>query len=138
MDHKIRLGPIAIFLTIVAIVLSTLAVLTAATAGADKVMAERFASVTQIRYELESEGEQYLQKIDGLAAEGKLTAEAAGAEKVLSGGLKKTITKSGYTLTIETTDPGESGKYEVTGWKITREWNAEDPFSNIWQGGGSQ
>jgi hypothetical protein len=94
MDHKIRLGPIAIFLTIVAIVLSTLAVLTAATAGADKVMAERFASVTQIRYELESEGEQYLQKIDSLAAEGKLTAEAAGAEKVLSGGLKKTITKS--------------------------------------------
>ena len=138
MDHKIRLVPIAIFLTIVAIVLSTLAMLTAATAGADKVMAERFASVTQIRYELESEGEQYLQKADGLAAEGKLTAEAAGAEEMLSGGLKKTITRGGYTLTIELSDPGESGRYEVTGWKITREWNAEDPFSNIWQGGGSK
>ena len=58
--HKIRLGPIAIFLVVVAIILTTLATLTLATTNADKVMAERFASVTAVRYELEAQGQQFL------------------------------------------------------------------------------
>ena len=49
MSHKIRLGPIAVFLAIVAIVLSVMAVLSTATTHADRVMAERFAEMTQQR-----------------------------------------------------------------------------------------
>ena len=56
MNHKIRLGPIAIFLAVIAVVLTSLATLTVATSRADMVLAERFAEVTAIRYELNAEG----------------------------------------------------------------------------------
>ena len=44
MNHKMRLGPIAIFLVVVAIILTTLATLTLATTNADKVMAAWMSS----------------------------------------------------------------------------------------------
>ena len=50
--------------TVIAIVLTTLAVLTLASSNADVVMAERFAGVTKIRYDLESEGYRFVQKAD--------------------------------------------------------------------------
>ena len=70
MSRKIRLGPIAVFLAVVAVVLATLAVLTTATTNADKVLAERFAGVTQSRYALEAEGEKFLQQYDEQAKSG--------------------------------------------------------------------
>ena len=60
MTHKTRLGPIAVFLTIVTMVVTTLALLTIATSNADRVMAGRFANITQTRYELEADGEKFL------------------------------------------------------------------------------
>ena len=136
MGHRIRLGPIAIFLAVVAVILSTLAVLTVATSNADMAMAKRFARVTQIRYELEAEGEKYLREVDEKAASGTVTAESVEAEKTLSGTFVRTISRNGYKLKIEITDPGNTGEYEVVGWKMTKEWNAEDPYTGIWQGGG--
>ena len=60
MTHKTRLGPIAIFLVIVTMVITTLAVLTVATSNADVIMAKRFADITKIRYGLEAQGEEFL------------------------------------------------------------------------------
>ena len=71
--HKIRLGPIAIFLVVVAIILTTLATLTLATTNADKVMAERCASVTAVRYELEAQVQQFLKDYGEQAAAGAVT-----------------------------------------------------------------
>ena len=138
MSHKIRLGPIAVFLAVVAVVLTTLAILTTATTSADRVMAERFARVTQIRYELEDEGNQYLMKVDEQAGKGRTGEEAAavlGAKQTEDGVLRKTIEKDGYMLEIEMTESGSTGNYDVSKWKITKKWNAENPLSNIWQGG---
>ena len=164
MSHKIRLGPVAVFLSVVAVVLTTLAVLTIATSNADKVMAERFAKVTQIRYELENEGEKYLMAIDeavapgaaGSASSGKSgkssgigksgksagsntgpasLAQSLGAEVTDNNTIRKVIEKDGYELTIEITEPDGAGNYDISTWKITKKWNAEDPFGNIWQGG---
>lgn len=135
MSHKIRLGPIAVFLAVVAVVLTTLAILTTATTNADRVMAERFARVTEIRYELEAEGEKFLMEANEKAKAGKVDAKALGAEATESGALKKTIEKDGYKLTIELDGPDSTGGYEVSTWKISKEWNAEDPFGNVWQGG---
>ena len=136
MGHRIRLGPIAIFLAVVAVILSTLAVLTVATSNADMAMAKRFARVTQIRYELETDGEKFLQEADEKASEGTFSAESLEAEKTLKGTFVRTISKNGYKLRIEITDPGDSGKCEVVSWKMTKEWNADDPYTGIWQGGG--
>lgn len=135
MSHRIRLGPVAIFLAVVAVVLTTLAVLTTATSNADKAMAERFAHVTEIRYALEDEGQKYIQTVDEGAAAGDVTAAGLDAEETENGMIKKTIEKEGYVLTIVITDPGADGKYDIKEWKMTRMWNAEDPFQNVWQGG---
>ena len=135
MSHKIRLGPIAVFLAVVAVVLTTLAILTTATSNADRLMAERFARVTQIRYELEDEGNQYLMKVDEQAKKGRVTVASVDEELTDDCVLRKTIEKDGYVLEIEITKLDSAGNYDISKWKITKEWNAENPFGNIWQGG---
>ena len=97
MNHRVRLGPIAIFLMVVAIILTTLAILTISTTNADKVMAERFAAVTSVRYELEAEGQQFLRDVDEQIAEGAAPERTA------------TFERSGYTLDIEVSAPAADG-----------------------------
>ncbi len=125
MSRKIRLGPIAVFLAVVAVVLSTLAVLTVATTNADKVLADRFAGATQTRYALEAEGERFLQQYD---------EKVAGGSAVSAADRTKEIEKDGYTLKITVTEPDASGSWDVTEWKVIKDWNADDPYQNIWQG----
>ena len=122
--HKIRLGPIAIFLVVVAIVLTTLATLTLATTNADKVMAERFASVTAVRYELEAEGQQFLRDFDEKAASGAVTEQERQTK----------IERDGYTLEIQVSEPDGNGNYEIEKWDLKKNWKADDPFTHIWKG----
>ena len=134
MDHKIRLGPIAIFLTIVAIVLSTLAMLTAATAGADKAMAERFASVTSTRYQLEADGNTFLKEFDETIAQGGDPASLEGVESAQGGGYNYTVERDGYRLEVSLSPLDALGHYSITVWKIHKIWNSEDPMNNVWKG----
>lgn len=124
--HKIRLGPIAIFLVVVAIILTTLATLTLATTNADKVMAERFASVTAVRYELEAQGQQFL----------KDYGEQAAADTVTEADRNKTFENNGYTLEIEVSAPDAAGNFEIVTWHLKKDWNADDPYTHIWKGDG--
>ena len=124
--HKIRLGPIAIFLVVVAIVLTTLATLTLATTNADKVMAERFASVTSVRYELEAEGQQFLRDYDEQISSGAVTDN----DRI------RTFAKDGYTLEIEVSRPDAAGNYNIISWNLKKDWNADDPFTHVWKGAG--
>ena len=124
MNHHMRLGPIAILLVVVAIILTTLATLTLATTNADKVMAERFAAVTSARYELEAEGQQFLRDFDEQAASGTVTSEDRHA----------TLEKSGYTLEIQISAPDANGNYEIEKWDLKKNWKADDPFQHIWKG----
>jgi hypothetical protein len=133
MSHKIRLGPIAIFLTIIAIVMATLAVLTTATTNADKVMAERFAEVTKTRYALEAEGEKFIREFDEQAGSGKIDAKKLGAKKSGAAYIK-TIKNNGYILKAGVTSAGNKDGYKITEWKLEKEWNADDPYSNVWKG----
>ncbi len=134
MSHKIRLGPIAVFLAIVAIVLSVMAVLSTATTHADRVMAERFAEMTQQRYALEAEGTKLLAEYDRQAAAGAVEAESLGLSPAEGGGYRTQIEKGGYILTMALSEPDGQGSYTVDEWKITKQWNADDPFQNIWKG----
>ena len=124
MTHKPRLGPIAIFLVVVAIILTTLATLTLATTNADKVMAERFAAVTAIRYDLEAEGQAFLRDCDRKAEAGNVPAD----------GYHTTIDKNGYTLEIRVSAPDADGNLNVEKWQLTKNWNADDPYQHIWKG----
>lgn len=126
MNHKIRLGPIAVFLVVVAIVLTMLSTLTLSTTNADKVMAERFASVTAIRYDLEAQGQQFLRDYAERAANGTVT----DAERTAS------IEGDGYTLEIEVSAPDANGNFEIISWNLKKNWNADDPYQHIWKGAG--
>ena len=140
MSTKIRLGPVAVFLTVVAAVLATLAILTFSTARADEVLAERFASVTQTRYALEADGNRFLAEL-GRAPENAGTPGAAqdaagrigGASVLPDGGVRYTSERDGYTLTVEVR-PAEAGEWQIDTWKITKEWEEEDPFDDLWLG----
>ena len=88
MVHKTRLGPIAVFLTIVAMVITTLALLTVATSNADRVMAGRFANITQTRYELEADGERFIAAVaagNAESMEGVTAGSSADAEDAAAG-----------------------------------------------------
>ena len=134
MSHKIRLGPIAVFLAIVAIVLATMTILTVSTANADMVMARRFAEVTQERYALEAEGERILASFGDQASEGSIDAAALGGEET-EDGYVFLVDGEDYTLTVGVTKPDGAGSFDVSRWKLTKKWNADDPYQNVWKGG---
>lgn len=133
MKHRIRLGPIAIFLAIVTIVLATLAVLTTATTNADKVMAERHASVTKARYQLEAKGEKFIADFDRQAAKGRPDAKKLGARKTKEG-YKKTISGDGYTLEIILGSPDGKDDFKIVKWNLEKKWKEEDPHIKVWKG----
>ena len=88
-------------------------------------LADRFAGATQTRYALEAEGERFLQQYD---------EKVAGGSAVSAADRTKEIEKDGYTLKITVTEPDASGSWDVTEWKVIKDWNADDPYQNIWQG----
>ena len=128
MEHNTRLGPVAVFLTIVAMVITTLALLTVATSNADRVMAGRFANITQTRYELEAEGEKFIASV--------AAGQAAGMEGAAASddGYSFTAEKDGYRLEVEAAAPDAGGNVEIKKWKLSRIWNSSDPLNDIWQG----
>jgi hypothetical protein len=118
MNHRTRLGPLAIFLAVVVMVITTMAVLTIATSNADRTMAKRFASVTQTRYQLEADGERFISEaVTGQAGSYEFYEEL-----------------NGYSITVEISEPDAAGNYELLTWKISKLWNADDPVKDIWNG----
>ena len=134
MDHKTRLGPAAVFFTLIVIVAVMLVILTTATAIADSAMAERFASVTRTRYDLEAMGEDFLCEA---AEAGARLEKIEGVEKAEDGGYLYTAEQSGYRIEIKISEPDADGSYKIISRKIVRDWKTEDPMNSIWHGPGS-
>ena len=133
MNHKTRLGPIAIFLAVVVMVITTMALLTLATSNADRTMAGRFASITQTRYQLESDGEHFISEAAETYAGGGAYAPGDSVT-VTDGGLSFYEELNGYSITVEISTPDAEGNYELREWKLSKLWNSKDPTSEIWQG----
>ncbi len=132
MTHKTRLGPIAIFLVIVTMIITTLAVLTVATSNADLIMAKRFADITQIRYGLEAQGEEFLSYVE--SADASSPADQMNGVTDTGNGYEFTAEDGGYRLEVAVTRQDGSGRYEVTKWKLTKIWNGSDPMNSLWPG----
>lgn len=131
----IKLGPVALLLTVITICLAVMAILTISTAGADRTMADKFANSTQERYSLEAQGQQFLQEADQVLHDGgKLTdlPETEAVEGGPAGSVEKTIQDEGYHLTIRLEPDGGTG-YRVTGWSLEKEWE-ENQDIQVWQG----
>ncbi len=126
-----RLGPIAIFFTIVAAVLATLAILTVSTSRADVVLAERFAQTTSIRYALEADGNRFLAALEE-ASENAASLE--GVTVLENGNYQYTTQRDAYHLTVEVTPGPDQGTYEIVSWKIGKDWDEKDAMGELWGG----
>ena len=133
MAHKLRLGPIAVFLTVVAIILTTLATLTIATSRADAVLAERFATMTAIRYSLEKEGNEFLYEVTQKLENGTSLNSISDLNRSDDGMYEYKAEKDGYELKIRLAPEG-SDSFSIEEWKITKIWNEEELSQDIWLG----
>ena len=130
MRKKIRLGPFAVFIAVITIILSMLAILSLSTAHADETLAKRYAEVTQIKYELERRGSVFLYELEGEA----LPESLSGRENVQQkedGTWAYTDSAGSYSLEIvfEIKD----GACHVIKQNIRRTWEEEETFLNVWQ-----
>lgn len=133
MNHRTRLGPLAIFLAVVVMVITTMAVLTIATSNADRTMAKRFASVTQTRYQLEADGERFISEAaKAHASRGGYTS--SDMVQTTDQGYQFYEELNGYSITVVITEPDANGNYELLEWKVSKLWNADDPVKDIWNG----
>lgn len=133
MDNKLRLGPVAVFLTIVAVILTTLATLTIATSRADVVLAERFAEMTQIRYSLEAQGSEFLSSLAEELEAGASLSSISELNRKADGIFEYKAERDGYELVIRLTESYED-LYNIREWKITKVWEEEDLNQGIWAG----
>lgn len=127
----IKLGPLALLLTVISICLTTLSILTFTTASADMRLAQRYAQTVQERYALEIKGQEYISEAEKSLAEGdniwltELRRRADGSyEQVLEEGDTK-LTIRFYVVGSE---------IQVNAWQMIKGWQEDDSL-NVWQGG---
>lgn len=127
----IKLGPLALLLTVISICLSVLAILTFTTARADKSLAEKYAETVAARCALETEGQRFLRDLDEALRQGDGGFFAALERE---GELyTKRLTLDGTDLDIAFRLTGE-GKPELLRWRIYREWTEDLDIGNLWPG----
>lgn len=111
-QNPVKLGPLALLLTVISICLTTLAILTFATARADRRLAEKYAATVSLRYELDREDQSWLR-------------DALGED--LGGTFETVLEKDGSTLTVRVEDGA------VSVWRHQRAWT-EDLDLDVWPG----
>lgn len=129
----IKLGPLALLLTIISICLTTLSILTFTTSRADMRLADKYAETVKIRYELEQEGQAFLREADEAVSSGLPLNAVFDAVPVPDGGISRTFEKDGTVLTV-TLAPGDRQGVSVREWTIMRQWEEDNSIGNIWLG----
>lgn len=122
-QNPVKLGPLALLLTVISICLTTLAILNFTTARADTRLAEKYAETVRTRYALEIQGQEYLRDLGEKGPEG--TPDENGV-------IWHEIEQDGSRLRIGLRPDGE--EYTVTAWKQEREWTADLSMGNLWLG----
>ena len=126
----IKLGPVALLLTVITICLTVMAILTLTTAAADQAMANRFADSAQIRFSLEAEGQQFLQQADEQLSGGGELQELPDVSTA-GNSVEKVFEQEGYQLTIRLRPEGDSD-YTVTRWSLEKKWQEKETIDGLW------
>ena len=130
----IKLGPLALLLAVISICMTTLGILTFTTSRADYVMAQKYAATVQCRYELEYQGQAFLQTVGDALEEGRTLAGLPDTETDDSGVTWKTIALEGNRLVIGLVPDAAEG-YRGVNWRVTKEWNEDESMGSLWDGG---
>ena len=122
----IKLGPLALLLTVISICLTVLAILSFTTARADLRLAERYAATVTERYQLETAGQELLAELRD-SDPGMLDME-----RDADGVWWTDLEKNGAHLRIGV-KKGADG-WEPVAWRMDKDWE-EDTDLNVWDGG---
>ena len=121
----IKLGPLALLLTVISICLTVLSILNLTTARADLRLAEKYAETVSTRYALEVEGQELLRELqDSDPALLDMTRDAAGRWHA-------DLERDGAHLRIAVKKAGDG--WQVVEWRQEKEWQ-EDTSLNVWGG----
>ncbi len=123
----VKLGPLALLLTVLAISLATLSVLTFVTTRADSALSSKYGETVKTRYDLEVQGQEILA---GLYEDGG--AGLSEWEETAEGTYMRTLSENGSLLRMEIR-PAEDGTYDILSWRQEHEWTADDDLGHLWQ-----
>ncbi len=124
-NPPIRLGPLALLLTVISICLAILAILNFTTARADLRLAEKYADTVRVRYALDADGQEYLSRLNA----GLETAPEPDENGVRS----VEFERDGCVLCIELIDDGQGG-WAVRSWRQEKLWEQNETIDNLWNG----
>ena len=122
----IKLGPLALLLTVISICLTVLSILTFTTARADLRLAEKYAETVANRYALEIEGQELLRELKD--SDPALLDMSRGADDAWHADLERDGTH--LHIAVEKTRDG----WQVVQWRQEKEWQ-EDTGLELWGGG---
>ena len=127
MKRTVRLGPLALLLTVVAMVVTVLSLLALSTARGDLSTAQRYADSVKLRYSLEIQGQEFLQQ----AVEEP--SVLSGLDRDDEGVIWKTFAQDGLSLNIGLQE--ENNGCRVTAWVFARDdWQPEEELGGLWTG----
>ena len=128
----VKLGPLALLLTVITICLAILAILTFSTAEADLRLAETSAETVQEKYEREAEGQQFLADAYAVLAQG-LPLSTLDDVTVSGDTVTKSIGDDSIRLVITLQELPDGG-LRILSWNTVSEWEAEQSFGSVWLG----
>ena len=132
MTHiPIKLGPLAVLFAVISICMTTLGILAFTTARADFSLAEEYADTVRTRYELEAEGQRFLQTAAQSLQEGRGPETLENTETDEEGIVWRTFEKGEFGLRVGVAE--ESGTLRIVSWRLQKEWELDEDM-NLWSG----
>lgn len=138
MKHiPVKLGPLALLLTVISICMTVLGILAFTTARADLSLARRHGDTVRTRYELEAEGQAFLgeahRALESAGGDRAGLLGLEGTEAGEDGVIRKSISRDSFTLTVGIVLDTEGG-IRIVDWSIQKEWEPKEEMGNLWSG----
>ena len=127
----IKLGPLALLLTVISICVTTLAILNFTTARADLRLAAKYAQTVQTRYALERQGQEFLRD---LSETDPGDYGLMDWERDAAGVYWTEVEQDGASLRIGFRPDREAG-FTVVSWRQEKGWVEDDSIGDLWDGG---
>ena len=125
-EAPVKLGPLALILTVISICLAILAILSYTTARADLRLAEKHAANVSERYALEREGQAYLGEVNAALKTGSaLNVDSDGV-------LRHRLTYGDSILSIGLAF--EDDNWQIVSWRQEQPWEPNLEIGDLWSG----
>lgn len=123
----VRLGPLALLLTVIVICMTVLGLLAVTTARGDLSMAKRYAESVETRYALDAQGQVFLWE----TAQNPETLNLLEEDR--EGTRWKVLSEDGLSLRIGLVEQGN--RFRVVSWQFVQEsWEPQNDIGGLWAG----